>query len=242
MQTIPKLLFAALCILACDAHNAFATNRYFSNITEESPSKKFKLEAVSPDNADEGNRYQAFQSSFVYAFRDVEKNEVLWTRKQPGDHTGINLLHNPGEEGSPVSLFVSDDGWTVIWTGASELVVVDITGKERGTVPLFLWKKEIVKNGFTKKENEEYVDWTTAGPRWASCSLWYFLDAGEQPLFVIRPWWGRRVILDLKSGSLIPETPDIAKQAALWEKNHILAALRRVGGPSSKPYSPDNWR
>ena len=242
MRTIPKLLFTALCILACDAHNAFATARYYSDITEESPAKKFKIEAISPDNADKEDIHRAFQKSFVYTFRDIEKNEVLWTRKQPPaemksgtDSKGVVRTQTIEKEGSPNSLFVSDDGWTVIWTGWSELIIVDITGKDRGIV-------QLLKNGFTEKENKEYVIVTTAGPRWTWCSLWYFLDAGEQPLFVIRPWWGRRVVLDLKSGSLISETPDIAKQAALWEKNHVLAELRRDADSPSKPSSRDNWR
>jgi hypothetical protein len=139
-------------------------------------------------------------------------------------------------EGSPTALFVSDAGLTVIRTDrgtefiGDHLIVVDIAGKDRGIVSL-------LRDGLTEKEKKKYVSWTSAGPMWAACSLWYFLDAGEQPLFIVRPWWGRRIVLDLNSGKLIPETPDIAKRAAPYEKDYVLAGLRRDASSLGDPFS-----
>ena len=253
MKPIPKLFSPAFCILALafavsGAHDAFASRvPYFPDITVESPSKKFKIEAVSPDNAVAESRFgPSWQASFVYTFRNTEKNEVLWTRKQPME-TRKHLPGPPGHgktytipaEESPVSIFVSDAGWTVIQTDRDELIVVDIAGKDRGVLGL-------LKDGLTEKEKEEYVVRSTGGPRWKGCSLWYFLDTGEQPLFVVTPWWGRRIVLDLKSGRQIPETPDIAKQAVLCEKNFVLAELQRdasaLDWPRSREYKRDEHR
>ena len=237
MKNFPKLLFLGLCILVGGVRDAFATNRYHSDKTAESPSKKFKVEAKSPDNAGNENGFsRPFQASFVYTLRDVEKNTVLWTRKQPMG--AKEKYYTPPKEGSPVALFVSDAGWTVIRTAWDELVVVDIAGKDRGVV-------RILEDGFTAEENKEYVQDTTAGPLWSGCSLWYFLDAGKQSLFVVTPWWGRRVVLDLKSGKIIPETPDIAKQAALYEKNYVVDELLKYVASTSKVAScdcEDCWR
>ena len=231
MKISPKLLCLALCLLTGGVHDAFATDRFYRDITAESPSKKFKLEAVSPDNAGEKKGRGAFQSSFVYTLRDVKNNKVLWTRKQPMKTETESSYLNATED-SPVALFVSDVGWTVIETGWYELIVVDIDGKDRGHI-------SILKDGLTEDENTEYVHQTTAGPRWGGYSLWYFLGDGEQPLFVVQPWWGRRIILDLKSAKIIPETPDIAKQAAFYEKNYVLDELRRDTGSLIKTTSDE---
>jgi len=61
MKPILKLFSPALCILAFavgGVHDAFASRvPCFPDITVESPSRKYKFEAVSPDNADAESRF-----------------------------------------------------------------------------------------------------------------------------------------------------------------------------------------
>lgn len=88
------------------------------------------------------------------------------------------------EEVSPSRIFVSDLGWSVTKTRWDQLIAVDPGAKDRCHIKL-------LPDAFTDEEREKYVHETTAGPMWAGYSLWYFLETGEQHLFVIRPWWGR---------------------------------------------------
>ncbi len=60
---------------------------------------------------------------------------------------------------------------------------------------------------------------------WSGYSLWYFLDAQDKHLFIVRPWWGRRIVLDLESGKLLAETVDISGSAAAYEKQYVMAEL-----------------
>ena len=198
---------------------AWATDRYYEDLSAESPSGRYQVEAKSPDNAVPGKRL-AFQSSFVYTCRDTSGNGVVWTRKQPKPEarTARKAKASPyvREEDSPVALFVSDAGWTVIRTGWDQLIAVDVTGHDR-------WRVELLSEGFTKEERAAYVVETTAGPFWSGFSQWYFLDGENQSLFVIRPWWGRHILVNIESGKFVAETLALAKLAAAYEHNYVVA-------------------
>jgi hypothetical protein len=185
---------------------AFATDRFFNDISAESPSKRYKAEAKSPDNAQKRG-HRAFQSSFVYRLHDASTKQVLWTRRQ-------------AKEASPVDIFVSDTGWTVIRTAWDELIAVDLAGHDRCRIGL-------LTEGFTKEERTNYVHNTTAGPMWSGYSLWYFLDVDGQHVFVVRPWWGRRVVVSMETGKLLEETPGISNGAATYERNYVLTELAK---------------
>jgi hypothetical protein len=191
-------------VFLCDA---CATDRFFSDTSTVSPSKRYTVEAKSPDNAGKRGR-NAFQSAFVYTCRETSTKHILWTRKQ-------------GEEASPVDVVVSDAGWTVIRTGWDELIAVDLAGHDRCHIRL-------LSEAFTKDERSRYVHDTTAGPMWSGFSLWYFLDADGQHLFVVRPWWGRRVLLNLETGSLINETKNISTAVAAHERSYVMTELAKA--------------
>ncbi|OYV00061.1 MAG: hypothetical protein CFE26_24565, partial [Verrucomicrobiales bacterium VVV1] len=97
---------------------ALATDRFYSDISIESPSKHYRFEAKSPDNRNKSEQIP-FQSSFAYTFTDLNTKKILWTGSQ-------------GKGMPPVDAFVSDAGWTVIRTGWDELIAIDLTGKEHG--------------------------------------------------------------------------------------------------------------
>jgi hypothetical protein len=123
------------------------------------------------------------------------------------------------KEGSPVAIYVSNDGWTAILTGLHELICVDPDGVDRANIAL-------LTEGLSEEEQDAYVRHTTAGPMWAGYSLWYFLEAGERQLFVIRTWWGRRVVVDIEDGGVIGESAEIGAAARASEIQYILSILR----------------
>ncbi len=209
-------------------HAAHATDRFFRDITVESPSKRYKVEAKSPDNLPSG--WHRFQASFVYTCRDSTAGKLLWTRKQAmekpvplGDNSA--LMYRSPKEASPVDIFVSNTGWTVIRTGWDELIAVDSAGHDRTRIKL-------LSEAFTE-EDDKYVHQTTAGPMWSGYSLWYFLDVDGQALFIVRPWWGRRVMVNLETGKLVQASAAVFAGALAYERNYVLAELSK--GVDNRP-------
>lgn len=206
-QNIKIIFFGSFIFI--QALCAEATDRYFSDIVADSPNKQFQVTAKSPDNKGGKGAREAFQSNFVYQCKDLKSGKTLWARKQNSD-----------KEGAPTSIFISNSGWTVIRTDFDELVVVDLQGRDRGRINL-------LEDAFTKEERPKYVHDTTAGPRWSGFSLWYFLDIGKQHFFVVRPWWGRRIIIDIANGKLIKENEKISNAAFAYEKDFVLKELEK---------------
>jgi hypothetical protein len=200
---------------------AEATDRFFRDIVAVSPHGQYEIRAESPDNkTKEGHR--AFQENFVYTFTDKKSGKILWTRKQamktePDSNNPSETYAYP-EEASPVDIFVSDAGWTVIRTGWDELIAVDLQGKDRCLI-------KILDEAFTHDENQKFVHLTTAGPMWSQLSLWYFLDVGDRHWFVVRPWWGRSTVVDLTQGKIIEKTADISTALLAEERRNVLTEL-----------------
>jgi len=200
-----------------------ATDRFFSDEEGKSASGRYVVTAKSPDNQGDAER-KAFQASFVYTCTDTQSGKILWTRKQSmGEPVQLgndpSSTHSFPDEGSPVSIYVSDSGHTVIYTGFQELILINLTGKETS-------KLDVLEDGLTDDERKKYVSDTTAGPMWAGSSHWYFVEADSQELFIIRPWWGRHVILDLATGKITPPTEALRKATAEAEKAYVIGVLQ----------------
>jgi hypothetical protein len=219
------LTLALLTMITVASQQADATDRFFSDIEASSPSGRYQVTAKSPQNEKRTGRV-AFQSSFVYVCTDTQTKEVLWTRKQAMgkpetlDDNPKNT-YTPTLEGSPGSIYVSDSGFTVIYTGWKELIVVDPKGKEPGTV-------NVLKDCLTKDENDKYVSQTTAGPMWAGRSHWYFVSAESKEYFIIRPWWGRHVIIELTTGAIKAPTKSLTEATQKAEREYVLSVLKTV--------------
>lgn len=209
------MLFLSLCITRTQA-----TDVYYENFEAKSASLRYVVSAKSIDNQARNQR-KAFQANFVYTCKDATSGKILWTRQQP-----MNPASKPGEqswpkEGSPVSIFISDAGSTVIYTGWEELIVIDNSGKEMG-------KLNVLEDMLTKQENESFVEETSAGPMWGGLSRWYFVQADSRELFIIRPWWGRRLLIDVATGQIQRETEAITKAALQAEKDYVMKILQNV--------------
>jgi hypothetical protein len=222
MTRIPALLLAILVILL--TINTEATDCFYSDTEGKSASGRCVVTAKSPEN--QGGERNSFQANFVYTCTDIQSGKILWTRKQPmgkavplgGDPS---RTHSFPDEGSPVSIYVSDSAHTAIYTGYQELVLINITGKETSKI-------DVLEDGLTKNEREKYVSETTAGPMWTGRSHWYFVEAESQEYFVIRTWWGRHVIFDLSTGKITPLTEVIRKATAEAEKAFVIHAFQGV--------------
>ncbi|MBD3674037.1 MAG: hypothetical protein HUJ26_10985 [Planctomycetaceae bacterium] len=220
--------FILLLLLSIATSPAKATDRYFPNITVHSPSGTYRVEATSPENKE--NEYSAFQSDFTYRFIDTMSGEVIWSRKQAMGKPFLIREDPPIRmsrplEASPIDVYVSNSGWTVIRTHFDELIVVSRTGKDIG-------KHDLLEDGFTKQENRDYVHHTTAGPYWTGLSIWYFISVSGREYFVVRPWWGRRLFVDLKKGLVQnKDLKDLVETAKARETELILDVVHAKTHP-----------
>jgi hypothetical protein len=227
-----KLVTATFTVIAL-ATAANATDRFFSDIHVRSASGRFEVHATSPDN--KGGRHRPFQSQFTYKCLDTSNKKTIWTRAQPMvgpldlDKDSEPDLWLP-DEGSPVAIFVSDRGSTVIRTAWDNLIVVSHQGEEVGKV-------DLLKGALTEAENKQFVRNTTAGPYWTGLSVWYYLQIPERELFVMRPWWGRRIFVDIGEAKVASTNGSLIEAAAETERQLVIAALSSTEEPNDNELS-----
>lgn len=196
---------------------AFATDRYFRDLSITSPGGDWRLDARSPDNA-EGQR-RAFQRNFVYTLTDTRTSRTAWTRKQPEN------------EASPIAAWVRDDGWAVVRTAWDELMIFEPgQGARTGCVKIL--------DQFPPDEHARHVHQTTAGPMWAQSALWYFADIDGGAHFVVRAWWGRRILVELAAGKVIPDAGPAHEAALAAERAAIVSILRQAAQNGEPPADP----
>lgn len=185
---------------------AFATDLYFSDLIVRSPNGRFRLEARSPDNAP-GQDRTPFQKNFTYTLYEGDTDKVIWVRKQA--------------DSSPVTAFVNNGGWVTVWTAAEHVIGI----APGGTTALDI----DILGCIPETERKDYVLWSTAGFMWAANSHWYFLDFEEKPLFCIRTWWGRRIVVDLQAGETLGVEAGSELEKALFnsEKELVLRTLEQ---------------
>lgn len=182
-----------------------ATDRFFPNRSASSENGRYKITAISEDN--KPGEFVPFASNFIYTLTDTHAKQEVWVRRQSAN------------EGSCTRLYVDSDGWVVIYTARHQLRSVDPNGADIGMVA-------ILNDGISEAERKAYVAWTTAGPMWEDYSVWYFLEHEGDRLFVIRPWWGRRIIVDIQTGALVEITDQIADACLEYENCYAMRELR----------------
>ena len=208
IKTALSILFVSIACCHC------TTDRFYSDLHVSSKSGRYRVDATSPDNVGDG--YSPFQDDFTYHLIDTKTGDTIWTRKQPDP-----------SEGSPVSISVSERGVTIIYTAYDQVMIVSPQGK-------IVNKIDFLKDALTKNEYQNYVHQTTAGPMWAGFSISYFFEHSSRQYYVIRPWWGRRVIIDVENGKL-QKTNDILNSVCIkTEKEIVMNSL------ASKPKNKDD--
>ena len=190
--------------------DVIATDRYFSNVSVESPSTRFHLTAESPDNQRFARR--PFQSNFEYKCVDRETGKTLWSIRSPnGNWTAPLSL-------PPTNCFVTDDAWGVVVDSAHQLIIISPNGQLSKPIHL-------LRDAMTKADRDRYVVETTAGLTWEWNSLWYFVHKQGRPFLVIRPFWGKHIVVDVKGGQLT-ESLQFEHQIKAFEKQYVLEKLQ----------------
>ncbi|MDY0165012.1 MAG: hypothetical protein RBS80_00625 [Thermoguttaceae bacterium] len=203
-------LGSLLCATAC-----LGTVKFFNDIIAFSPDGEWKVTAISPDNQRPNDSFDfGFQSNFVYSAFNDRGTKLVWTRKQAAQEP---------EEYSPVRVVVANDGWVAIHTNWDRLVFVDPAGRNRGRV-------DDLKEQWPEADLKRYAIGSTVGLIWDPKSLWYFLNAERQRLFVVRAWWGRRIVIDPASGKPVPHCEAIDQQAERYERERALWLLGEYYG------------
>ena len=216
-----KRFAAAFFFLFVFVTAADATDRFYPDIHVHSASGRYRVDATSPDN--EGEGYSPFQEDFTYTCTDTTDGKVIWTRKQAAKKQ---------LEASPISIFVQNDGSAAVFTGWNNLIIVSSRGQDLGKINL-------LKDALTETENDQFVHRTTAGPRWTGLSARYFLTTANRDFFVLRPWWGRRIFVDISKGKLVEATADLTKAAIESEKKLVIKILSQKKEPSQHGLSRD---
>jgi hypothetical protein len=195
---------------------------YFPDQEATSSNGRYHLTAKSPDNANPSSR-TPFQSGFVYVLRDTKAGKDLWTRKQPKDKPIVDqteekpfVLRN-WKEPPLVGFYVQDDGWSVLWSATDVLSVVRPDGKETGRL-------DILSQAFSKKEHEHYVHHELSGEMWGLTHSCFATHEGKS-YFVVRTWWGHRIILDLESARLTPDAGTLAKRLEEADRVYVRTTL-----------------
>lgn len=201
------IAIALVVVLA--SSNAFGTDRGYPDLSAQSPSTEYRVKAKSPDNQAKGHK--AFQAHFVYTASKNEK--VIWIRRQAMKPPELlsddsdETIQLP-EEGSPVDVQVSDRGWTAIRTADDSMVFVDRSGVDRLTLKLQR-EKEVPKLF------------------WSGRSIQYFLEDSGTEYFVIRPWWGKRAVINVEHGIVASPAAAFLAVADRHEQRLVLGSLKR---------------
>lgn len=195
-------LFIVLCPMI-----AWASIRSIPNVRSESPSGRYRFDAVAPHN-DPKNGRQPPLSNFTCTLVETTNSRTVWTWKQDG------------RTSPPTEVWVDDSGWVVIRTLREEIQVIEPeTGRLRAEVSIL--------ETFPRWEEKKFVVWSTAGPIWEAHSRWYFFEHRGELHFAVRTYWGRRVVIRLHDGKQIAERPAIRAAAAKAERDWAIEVLRR---------------
>ena len=211
------------------ASAAPASDVFFPDISAASPNGRFRLDAKSPDNVPGASQFgpPRFQKDFQYVLRAVPGDKVLWRREQPKD------------EGSPIALYIGNDGWSVVRTFWSELILMGPEGRQTGKIKTVSFAK-------TKDEKDALAAGaaagTMAGPLGRDDHA-YLISHGGKPYFVLRAYSDRRFVIDMEKGRLISMPTDLPGLLDAAEKEFVLATLRKAGEKQQACASdcPNSW-
>ncbi len=205
MREFLRVSFWQALVLILSAGSGRADDLFYNDLNASSPSGRYQVTARSPDNhSAKRGRQPAVQGKFVYVCKDTQNKKILWTLPQPKG--GADKATIP----PPLRLSVSDDGWTVIYTGGAEFIPVDLTGTPHGRARL--------ADAISSEERDSRIHQTTEGATWTSQSLWYFITAENTPYFVVRPYWGHRVAVELNQGKVVEPIPPAVETAAVADE------------------------
>ncbi len=165
----------------------------FGQLTAVSANGRYRVDAVSPEltSPDVG---------YLYTLTDQTTKHVVWERRQPmvrqkGSGTAVE------SEPRPERLFVAADGSVLALVGdglGTEESMIGLDSRDgsvRGTVPIV--------EAFPKGQLDTFAPILKTSSYWDASVAEYFLTLDEvkrsetATYFVIRPFWGHRLVIDL---------------------------------------------
>jgi hypothetical protein len=169
----------------------------YPNISATSKNGGYRLEITGTP----GDDFFRDQSHFVY--RLYRSNQPEWEWSAADEQNGNSMLDD-----YPHDAWVSDQGWVIVrtheWFHAGLLVI-----SPDGRPVLRRLHRRVLDEeppGFLDTQPAGYMGDSSAGPFWARSAIAYFTHSGVNPIWVIRTWWGHRVIIDLERAIFLDES------------------------------------
>jgi len=175
---------------------AFYGNGDYSQISSDG---KYLLAAKILDRNSPSPKYK-------YSLTDRQNNKVLWERDQKEG------------EAPCLSLKITDKGLSIILTRKDQLIMVALDGNDLGKI-------DLIKDAFSDDEKQKYMAESSEGFLWNYCTQWYFAQEEEKDLYIINPYWGRRIIINLSNARIIEPTADTTASLDKMEREQILKNL-----------------
>lgn len=214
MDAMLRCIRTALPVLVLWPTFCVGSDRFFDDLVAVSPDGEWKVTAVSPDNRKTGYPHDIWQDDFVYSAFNHQGKRLAWTREQEKQKP---------HEGSPIRIVIANDGWVAIQTGWDQLVFVDPAGGNRGRVV-------DLKKQLTEADRKAFCVRSSGGLIWSRYSLWHFIPVERQRLFIVRLWWGQRLVIDPATGETLPATDKVAQLAKQNETVRAIDLLAQYWG------------
>ena len=128
-----------------------------------------------------------------------------------------------------MTIQVADNGWSVTQFSTNQLVCVSPDGK-------ILKPLDLLQDGMSEETRERFVVDTTAGPMWERNSYWFFLENDQRTLLVIRPWWGKHIVVHANEAEFVAIDDDISDQIEQHERDFVLSTLEESCESYPKDY------
>jgi hypothetical protein len=148
----------------------------------------------------------SFNPKYKYSLTDRQNKKVVWERDQKEG------------EAPCLSLKITDKGLSIILTRKDQLIMVALDGNDLGKI-------DLIKDAFNNDEKQKYMEESSEGFLWNYCTLWYFAQEEEKDLYIIKPYWGRRIIIDLSNAEIMEPDDNTTASLEKMEKERFLKDL-----------------
>ena len=168
--------------------------------------------------------YGRYIDTSTYALHDQAAHKNLWKRKWDKSRFFAS------------DVCLSDTGLVIGWQGTHVFALEP----RRGEPILELHGSDLL----SEEMRQRYAQETSAGTDWGLYDwIGYFVNLSGRECFVIRTWWGFRMLVDLNSRTFTPVTGELSERIESQESSFLLGFLRRAvqkGMPTSKQIDENN--
>ncbi len=155
----------------------------------------------------------------------VEKSDgpAIWTQPLGADDMGWS------------EFWVNDDGWVI---RARDFDAVSAREPATGRIVFSC----SILNEFPKEERQRFVhDVTDRPPLWEGDAIWAIRQVEGKPYFLVRAWWGRRIIIDLEGHAVANDRGSLHDAVVSSEKAWVLDVLRQAASGPARQGDPSTW-